>query len=58
MTGDGKLDLYCRKCERLTLHTNLMWKERVLPRGRRITAKCSVCGYRNREGYIIAEALE
>jgi len=51
--------LWCRKCYRLRCHDNLVWKELITPFvGRRITARCSECGYRDREGYVIYEKQE
>jgi len=55
MKGDGQMALYCRKCERLTLHVGLVWREAIPPVGRRITAKCSECEFRCREGFVIHE---
>ena len=55
MTGEGEMTLWCRRCYRLTSHVRLVWREKVPPRGRRLTANCSECSYRDREGYIIYE---
>jgi hypothetical protein len=55
VTGDGKLELWCHGCYTLTPHTNLVWRKARPPCGRGITAKCSVCGRRDRSGYVIYE---
>ena len=33
----------------------LHWRKAMPPVGRNITAKCSECGYRDREGYVVYE---
>jgi hypothetical protein len=49
--------LWCHsdKCQCLRHHTQINWRERVSPLGRRITAVCSFCGRRDRDGYVVWE---
>jgi len=46
-----------------TPHVNIVFQKTMKPAvksecGRRITARCSECGYRDREGYVIYERQE
>ena len=58
VVGSETMKLWCRKCYRLRCHDNLVWRKSMPPLGRNITAKCSECGYRDREGYVIFERQE
>ena len=58
VVGSETMLLWCRKCYRLRCHNNLVWRGARPPLGRNITAKCSECGYRDREGYVIYERQE
>lgn len=56
--GSETQSLWCRKCYHLRLHNNLVWRKAMPPLGRIITARCSVCGRRDREGFVIYERQE